>query len=49
MWTEAFAFTARADGLPVCLICSEKISNNKKVTLKELNCTRLTDERERLK
>uniref|UniRef100_A0A674PAJ3 General transcription factor II-I repeat domain-containing protein 2A-like n=2 Tax=Takifugu rubripes TaxID=31033 RepID=A0A674PAJ3_TAKRU len=29
-WTSAFAFTANDAGLPACLICGEKLSNNKK-------------------
>ncbi|KAL3976511.1 testis-expressed sequence 12 protein [Sarotherodon galilaeus] len=29
-WTYLFAFTANDAGLPVCLICGERISNNKK-------------------
>lgn len=29
-WTESFAFIANAEGLPECLLCSEKLSNNKK-------------------
>ena len=30
-WTESFAFIANAEGLPACLICNEKLSNNKTV------------------
>lgn len=30
VWTDSFAFTANDAGLPVCLICGEKLSNNKK-------------------
>lgn len=29
-WTESFAFIANAEGLPACLLCNEKLSNNKK-------------------
>ena len=29
-WTNSFAFIADKTGLPVCLICSEKLANNKK-------------------
>ena len=29
-WTESFAFIASAEGLPACLICNEKLSNDKK-------------------
>ncbi|KAJ0033660.1 hypothetical protein NQD34_000767 [Periophthalmus magnuspinnatus] len=29
-WTESFAFIANAEGLPECLLCNEKLSNNKK-------------------
>ena len=29
-WTESFAFIANAEGLPICLLCNEKLSNNKK-------------------
>lgn len=29
-WTELYAFIANAEGLPACLICNEKLSNNKK-------------------
>ena len=29
-WTESFAFIANAEGLPECLLCSDKLSNNKK-------------------
>ena len=32
-WTYLFAFTANDAGLPVCLICGEKISNNKKCNI----------------
>ncbi|XP_060788258.1 general transcription factor II-I repeat domain-containing protein 2-like [Neoarius graeffei] len=32
-WTDAFAFIANAEGLPACLICNEKLSNNKKSNL----------------
>lgn len=31
-WTESFAFIANAEGLPECLLCSEKLSNNTKST-----------------
>uniref|UniRef100_A0A8D2J826 Uncharacterized protein n=1 Tax=Varanus komodoensis TaxID=61221 RepID=A0A8D2J826_VARKO len=29
-WVDSFAFTADETGLPVCLICGEKLANNKK-------------------
>ena len=29
-WADSFAFTADETGLPVCLICYEKLANNKK-------------------
>ncbi|KAF0022271.1 hypothetical protein F2P81_025470 [Scophthalmus maximus] len=29
-WTDTFAFTANNAGLPVCLICGEKLANNQK-------------------
>ena len=29
-WTNSFAFIADKTGLPVCLICKEKLANNKK-------------------
>lgn len=29
-WTDSFAFTTDDAGLPVCLICGEKLANNKK-------------------
>ncbi|OCU00129.1 hypothetical protein XELAEV_18005914mg [Xenopus laevis] len=29
-WTDSFAFTVNDAGLPVCLICGEKLANNKK-------------------
>ncbi|XP_059819303.1 general transcription factor II-I repeat domain-containing protein 2-like [Hypanus sabinus] len=29
-WTDSFAFTVDETGLPVCLICNEKLANNKK-------------------
>lgn len=29
-WADSFAFTADETGLPVCLICNEKLGNNKK-------------------
>jgi len=29
-WADSFAFTADETGLPVCLICNEKLANNKK-------------------
>lgn len=29
-WAESFSFTADETGLPVCLICNEKLANNKK-------------------
>lgn len=29
-WTESFTFIANVKGLPACLLCSEKMSNNKK-------------------
>ena len=29
-WTESFAFIAIAEGLPACLLCNEKLANNKK-------------------
>ena len=32
-WTESFAFIANAEGLPACLLCNEKLSNNKKSNL----------------
>ena len=32
-WTELYAFIANAEGLPACLICNEKLSNNKKSNL----------------
>ena len=30
MWADSFAFPAADTGLPVCLICGEKLANNKK-------------------
>jgi len=36
-WTDAFAFTASSTGLPVCLICDEKLANNKNQTLKDIS------------
>ena len=32
-WTELYAFIANAEGLPACLICNEKLSNNKNSNL----------------
>lgn len=29
-WADSFAFTSDESGLPVCLICGEKLANNKK-------------------
>ena len=29
-WTDSFAFIASETGLPVCLLCNEKLANNKK-------------------
>uniref|UniRef100_A0A8C9ZDY1 SPIN-DOC-like zinc-finger domain-containing protein n=1 Tax=Sander lucioperca TaxID=283035 RepID=A0A8C9ZDY1_SANLU len=29
-WADSYAFTADETGLPVCLICNEKLANNKK-------------------
>ena len=29
-WTDSYAVTANAEGLPVCLICGERFSHNKK-------------------
>lgn len=29
-WTELYAFVRNLDGLPTCLICQEKLANNKK-------------------
>ena len=29
-WADSFAFTADETGLPVCLICYERLANNKK-------------------
>ena len=29
-WADSFAFTPDETGLPVCLICGEKLANNKK-------------------
>ena len=29
-WTESFAFIANAEGLPVCLLYNEKLSNKQK-------------------
>ena len=29
-WTDSFAFIASKTGLPVCLLCDEKLANNKK-------------------
>jgi len=29
-WADSFAFTADETGLPVCLICNQKLTNNKK-------------------
>lgn len=29
-WTHLFAFTVNVAGLPVCLVCSAKLANNKK-------------------
>ena len=29
-WGDSFAFTGDETGLPVCLICNEKLANNKK-------------------
>lgn len=29
-WADSFASTADETGLPVCLICGEKLANNKK-------------------
>ena len=33
-WKDLFAFTADKTGLSVCLICAEKLANNKKSNLK---------------
>ena len=30
LWTNSFAFNVSSTGLPVCLICGEKVANNKK-------------------
>ena len=30
VWTASFAFTSNDAGLPVCLICGEKLANNNK-------------------
>ncbi|GBO27300.1 hypothetical protein AVEN_275118-1 [Araneus ventricosus] len=32
-WTESFAFRSNTGGLPTCLICHEKLANNKKSNL----------------
>lgn len=32
-WTESFAFICNSDGLPICLICHEKLAHNKKSNL----------------
>ena len=29
-WTDSFAFSTTDAGLPICLICGEKLANNKK-------------------
>lgn len=29
-WTELYAFVRNLDGLPTCLICQDKLANNKK-------------------
>ena len=28
-WVDSFAFTSNESGLPICLICGEKLANNK--------------------
>ena len=29
-WADSFAFSSNESGLPICLICGEKLANNKR-------------------
>ncbi|GBM14162.1 hypothetical protein AVEN_56674-1, partial [Araneus ventricosus] len=41
-WTESFAFICNTDGLPICLICHEKLAHNKKSNLERHFTTKHT-------